>query len=270
MSNFKRIIYDIPLKAVLSFDFGKNLVYENKLKKNSLFESVEIETTTVCNRKCDYCPNSTIGRPAGNMDENLFYKIIDELSALQYSGRISPHFYGEPLMDKRIAGFIKYMRKKLPAAQIKLFTNGDLLTYHLFNELSDAGVDIFRIAQHSERPSKTITDTLNELDRVTIKNKIEYIKYYDNKDILMNRGGLIRTSKHRLVKRTRCIYASGITIDYLGNCVLCCNDYLSRHVFGNLKNESIIDIWNKKEYKTVRSKIECGIWPYEICRVCTQ
>lgn len=270
MISFKKTICDVPLKAILYFDFGKNLVYKHELNINNLFNSVEIETTTICNRKCDYCPNSTVGRPRGFMDEKLFYKIIDELSALEYSGRISPHFYGEPLMDKRIVGFVGYMRKKLPAAHIKLFTNGDLLTYDLFNELSDAGVDIFRIAQHSEKPSETITDTLNRLDKETVKNRIEYVKYHNNKNILMNRGGLIRTYGHKFFKKTDCELASGLTIDYLGNCVLCCNDYLSRYVFGNLKNESIMDVWNKKGYKIIRSKIECGIWPYDICRVCVQ
>lgn len=270
MINFEKAILNYPLKAILSFEFGKNIIYKNKLKKNTLFNNVEIETTTICNRKCDYCPNSTIGRPAGYMDEKLFYKIIDELSTLGYSGRVSPHFYGEPLMDKRIVRFIRYMREKLPKAYIKLFTNGDLLTYDLFNELSDAGVDIFRIAQHSEKASKTIVDTLSKLDKEVKKKKIEYIKYYNNKNILMNRGGLIRTYRYKFFKKIDCELASGLTIDYLGNCVLCCNDYLSRYVFGNLNNESLIDVWNKKEYKTIRSKIECGIWPYDICRVCVQ
>lgn len=270
MINFEKAILNYPLKAILSFEFGKNIIYKNKLKKNNIFNSVEIETTTICNRKCDYCPNSNIGRPAGYMNEKLFCKIIDELSTLGYSGRISPHFYGEPLMDKRIVRFIRYMREKLPKAYIKLFTNGDLLTYDLFNELSDAGVNVFRIAQHSEKPSETLVDTLSKLDKDVKTKKIEYIIYYNNNSKLMNRGGLINIEKHNLIKKMYCELASGITIDYLGNCVLCCNDYHSRYAFGNLENESIIEVWNKNEYKIIRSKIECGIWPYEICRVCAQ
>lgn len=257
------------LKAILSFEYGKKIVYKYKLNKKAIFNRVEIETTSICNRKCNYCPNSTIGRPDGYMDENLFYKVVDELSTLGFSGRISPHFYGEPLMDKRLVRFVKYMREKLPKASIVLFTNGDLLTYDLFKELSDAGLDKFNISQHSEKPSATLVDTLNRLDGALVKNKIDFIKYYDNKMKLMNRGGLIRLDLQKSIKKQfYCSMTSALTIDYQGNCVLCCNDYLSQHVFGNLKNESILDVWNKKNYNLIRSEVECGIWSYDICREC--
>jgi radical SAM protein with 4Fe4S-binding SPASM domain len=61
---------------------------------------------------------------------------------------------------------------------------------------------------------------------------------------------------------------SGVSIDYDGNMLLCCQDFLSKYKFGNLKSEKIIDIWNKKKYKDIRDSIKSGIWPLEICSIC--
>ena len=138
-SNRMKTVNNIFRRIALATEAGRKASLARQKRKNPLFEAVEIETTTVCNRTCSYCPNSAIKRPAGNMDEALFRSIIDSLKEMDFSGRVSPHFYGEPLVDRRILKFIAYTREKLPKAFIKLFTNGDLLTYDLFLKLLESG-----------------------------------------------------------------------------------------------------------------------------------
>ncbi len=244
---------------------------------SDLFNSVLVENTSRCNRKCSYCPNSTVGRPEVDMDINLYYKIVDELSEICYSGRFTPHFYGEPLLDERMLELIKYARRKLPRANIVIFTNGDLLDYDLFCKLMDAGTDYFQISQHSKEMSKNLKDLFNKLDRKTIKKRIKFINMYKKKD-LINRGGIVNLPKQNCIKMfIKKIYrwvkpvcfVDGITIDYEGNCVLCCNDYLSSVSFGNVKNESIVDIWNKSEYEDIRYQLKIkNKKTLEICKRC--
>ena len=88
---------------------------------------VEIETYTACNRRCSYCPNATHERPDAFMSEALFASIIDQLSELQFGGRMSFHFYNEPLLDPRLTDFIRHSRQQLPSIRIVLYSNGDLL-----------------------------------------------------------------------------------------------------------------------------------------------
>lgn len=259
-------IQGIIKETVLSTNIGRNICHNFQALRNPLFKSVEIETVSACNRRCTYCPNYSIQRAAGYMGEDLFYKIIDELSEMKFSGRFSPHFYGEPLLDKRIVTFITYTRNKLPNAFIKLFTNGDFLTYELFLTLLNAGVDVFRIAQHDRQPSTTMMNTLQKMDNKTLVKHVEYIKYFDNDTLLMNRGGLIEVKRD--LKMKYCDYVSGITIDYEGNMLLCCQDYMSQYTFGNLKTEKIMAVWNKGNYKSLRDKIKCGIWQLDICKAC--
>lgn len=252
--------------VAVSTDSGRELCLWLNKKRSPLFASVEIETTSICNRKCTYCPNSTTKREPGYLPEEIYYKIIDELADIDYSGRLSTHLYGEPLLDKRIVKFIAYARQKLPGAFIKFFTNGDMLTYRLLNELDDAGVDVFRVSQHDKEPSRDLLEALERYKSERGNGRIEYMKYFDNDEDLMNRGGLVEV-KHD-VKMKFCEFVSGITIDFEGNMILCCQDYLAEVKLGNLKDEKIMDIWNNKRYKSLRDRLACGIWPVDLCRVC--
>jgi radical SAM protein with 4Fe4S-binding SPASM domain len=198
------------------------------------------------------------------MDINLYKKIVDELAEINYSGRFTPHFYGEPLLDNRIIDLIKYTRQKLPKAHIVIFTNGDVLDYLLYRTLVAAGVDYFQISQHSKEMGENIKDLFNNIDNATKRKRIKYVNMYKKKD-LINRGGLINLPKQNPIKMfIKKIYrwykpvcfVDAITIDYEGNCVLCCNDYLSSVKFGNVKTENIVDIWNKENYISIRNQLK--------------
>ena len=41
-----------------------------------------------------------------------------------------------------------------------------------------------------------------------------------------------------------------------GNVVICCNDYNHKYILGNVKNQSIMEIWNSEAYKILRKKVE--------------
>src|SRR6185503_15506674 len=77
---------------------------------------VEIEVSVRCNRSCIYCPNSKVGStsPFSFMDIELFRRIIAQLSQISFSGRLSFHFYNEPLMRKDLEKLVAIARAPLP------------------------------------------------------------------------------------------------------------------------------------------------------------
>ena len=81
-------------------DFTKNW-FKGQLKL------IEIETFSYCNRKCWFCPNSTIDRHSGStaMPEEMYLSIINQLSEIDYSGEITYSRYNEPLAFKGIQDF---------------------------------------------------------------------------------------------------------------------------------------------------------------------
>lgn len=239
-------------------------------RSGDFFIAVDAETITTCNRRCIYCPNSRFERSLlkneRRMDTALFYKLINELSKIGFIGRFSPNFYDEPLMDKRLPSLLKYVRTKLPFANISLYSNGDLLTIELYKRLVASGVNTFYIAQHSqeEQPSMKV---LIEYRQLHGGGDVElmYRKLYPGE--ITNRAGLIESGcplEGRCCRRPSDI----VTIDVDGNVILCCNDYFSSVIFGNIRNENLLDVWNKSDYKKLRKQLKRGIFDLPICRRC--
>jgi radical SAM protein with 4Fe4S-binding SPASM domain len=110
-------------------------------------EFIEIETFTYCNRVCWFCGNSKIDRRSKNyyMDENLYLKVIQDLSSIDYRGSIAYGRYNEPLSDRIILTRIRQARELLPNAHLYTHTNGDYLTRELLDELRDAGLNRLRV-----------------------------------------------------------------------------------------------------------------------------
>lgn len=235
-------------------------------------EGINIETTSYCNRKCRYCPNYTIGRKNKLMEENLFYKIIDDLKKHDFQGSIEPTGYGEPLTDPRLLNFIKYIRKNLSLSTIGIATNGDFLTKENFLIFTYMGVNYFGVSNHVENPTNTAAETF----RFVQKNYPFLSKniYFNNIRLLINnkcfhnRCGLVDIATKQY---ERCPYAPirQMNIDVNGNVLFCCHDYLAKHTFGNVSNEDLYEIWNNKKYVQFRNAINNGNLPYKMCKICT-
>jgi len=239
-----------------------------------IIQIVSIETTSICNLNCHYCPNSTVGRDKKFMKESTFYNIVDSLKVYDnnYTGEIYPHFYGEPLLDKRLESFVMYVKKQHPRSIVKIYTNGELLSIERYYTLKEAGVDQFVISQHTDKPSNNILKLYNYTIEKSIKlDDIVYNETYKQK-IFYNRGGLVDTEPHSVNRLSQMVNCTGahnqMTFDYKGNAVLCCQDYLSNHTYGNIDKQSISDIWNNSEYRRTRNLILYGFLPLKMCRTC--
>ena len=265
------------INNILPIDMGNAFYNINNLIKHGtidFFNSIDIETSTTCNRRCKYCPNAVYDdhllKNNKLMEPELFKKIIDMLAKINYNGRIGPSFYNEVLMDKRIIEFVRYAHEKLPSAKITIYTNGDYLTTDIFNKLIDAGVYEFIISQHSKKPTKNMKILMkyakNNPERgMKLKSYFPTIK----SKVLYNRGGLIGIPKRRIVKLRKCMFPSNVlVINHKGDIILCCNDYFGRIVFGNVGKKTISEIWNQPKYKKIRKNLRKGKFDLDICRKC--
>jgi len=248
------------------------LKYKSHYGTTDFFNRILLETTTYCNLRCKFCPNSKYPRGLLKnkklMPLKLFKKIVNELAEIDYNGVICLHFYGEPLTDKRLPNLVKYIREKLPKANIQLNSNGTLLTIPIYKKLFNAGINSMEISQYGDSMPENLKKIFAYLKTKPKKyNKINY-RVFNDKLGLSNRGGEIKLK--RLPDRPMCIYPEkeGMIIDYAGNAILCCQDYHSSIKFGNLKNEKLIDIWNKPVYKKLRKELKKQIFKLPICKRC--
>lgn len=72
---------------------------------------ITIEPTNTCNLKCPECPTGTNGlsRPAGNIDVDLFQKIIKETRKNAFF--LNLYFQGEPFLNKNLTSFIEMAKE---------------------------------------------------------------------------------------------------------------------------------------------------------------
>jgi len=233
-----------------------------------LVRIVYIETTTECNLRCSYCPNSkyerSLKRNRELMDVALFHKIIDHLKEIKWSGEIEPHSYGEPLLDPRLDDLISYARRQLPQSDINLHSNGELLTLERYLLLVESGVNKFTVTQHLPTIPKGIQDIL---DYRTTNGNMNVDFSYQKLDQVWNRGGLIDVKRRIKIKKCYMPIRT-IGFDYVGNVLVCCHDYLHQVNVGNINKETLYEIWNKPEYRDIRKDSINGNLKLNICKKC--
>jgi 8-amino-3,8-dideoxy-alpha-D-manno-octulosonate transaminase len=228
-----------------------------------IFMTVNIETTSQCNIKCPYCPVNVVERGRHLMEDWLFRKIIDELAEIGFKGRVSPHFYGEPLLDTRLPELCAYVRARLPPVNIVIHTNGMRLTKQVFRDLIDHGVTGFLVTNHLGLATTQIGRLLAGVSKAD-RSRIRFLDIDETP--LFNRSGLVEPKNLR--KFRRCHYLSDeIAISYQGN-VLCTNDYLERHSFGNVRHAKLVDIWHSPFFAEVRGSVRRGVFDLDMCRKC--
>lgn len=101
---------------------------------------VIVETSSYCNMRCIMCPYSTLKRPKGEMDFNIFKKIIDEMARESPQSRLWIAIMGEPLL--RGDGLVEMLRyaKKQKIENIHVNTNGTYLTEQMTHKLLSCGI----------------------------------------------------------------------------------------------------------------------------------
>ena len=119
-----------------------------KHDKREVPRLVAIETTNACNAKCAFCPNSAMNRDREVMADDLYRKIIDDCATFGVQA-IEPFLNGEPFMDPQIVPRLRYLRERLPATKLRIYTNGFALVPKRVDELQDVGIDHLFIIDHN-------------------------------------------------------------------------------------------------------------------------
>ena len=222
-----------------------------------MFRSVELEINSMCNRRCSYCPNVSTQRPTGYMAESLFQKIIADLGEMNFGGNVSYHFYGEPLLDKRLLGFVEYTVRHVPRCRPLIYSNGDFLTLDLFREYIKWGRTRFWITQHDNQMPPNLQAILTE---ASAEEQDHIVVRFANDRRMTNRSGLIKTmTVPREPLEMPCDWPlAAMVITMNGNVVPCCNDYLETEVIGNVTTHSLREIWCSQPFERFRSALSKG------------
>lgn len=212
------------------------------------FSVIEIEVGSRCNRRCPYCPVSLFPYPpvAKFMPQEVYSAVLAELQKLSFGGRVSYHFYNEPLIRKDLHILVEKMRTSAPQALQVVYTNGDYLTDARYHQLRKAGVDYFIVTLHKSRPYPS--------------RPFQTVKQVEDL-VLSNRGGTLvhLPAPTEMDSRTPCYAPRDLCVVTVnGDVVLCCEDYKREEVYGNVLETSLWEIWHSERLVEVRRRLESG------------
>ena len=263
----------VPKRDERNVDF-MNACAEVLAVQKPLFNQIEIETYNRCNGGCEFCPVSVKNdtREEKIMSESLFYKIIDELSNIDYHGCLSLFSNNEPFLDQRIMEFCQYVRQSVPHAKTHLYTNGTLLTLDIFIKvieyLDELIIDNYNVELALTPNNLAIKNYCEE--HPELKKKVT-IFLRNPKEILEARGGQAPNKKKReLLSDVKCTHPfRQLIIRPDGKVSICCNDALGFTDMGDVSKDSLVDIWWGERFREVREKINAGgRGKVEFCRYC--
>lgn len=237
-----------------------------------LFSSVELEVINRCNGECPFCPVNRHDDPRKlkKMDTELFKKIINELSELDYSGRLALHSNNEPFLDTRIIEFARYAREKLPHAFIYMYTNGTLLTLEKFTEiipyLNRMIIDNYNDDLKLHENIKEINIYCKQNRNLDKKVEIHVRKIHE---VLNTRGGQSPNNSRRETLDMSCTLPyKQMVIRPDGKTSLCCNDAYGKYTMADLTRMTVKEAWYSPQYRGIRKQLRNGRKYVRLCKYC--
>jgi hypothetical protein len=211
--------------------------------------AVCIETSSMCNRKCATCiRNSTpdIGSVADWFVQNYLptftiEEIFRQCAQLNFPIVVWLSYYNEPLLDSRIVDLGK-MAKEYGLTQLRLVTNGDLLTPELASKLDGVfdtiNISIYENGRRRKRLRGEYLSSLFQKTRIIPITREHSVTHYNSSAVL--------------TKATSCrLQLNKLIVNHRGEYLLCCEEMIPHFDFGKFPDVSISDYWWGKKHRTV-------------------
>ena len=135
------------------------------------FECIFLELTNRCNFDCLFCPNGSMTRRRGQMDEGLAKRLLDEIADKGLCSWVNLSLMGEPLMHPNLLSIAEHgVRLGLP---IHLITNLSLLDSERVRQLLE--LPIAHLALSLQTPTQEGFGLKNASGRSSLEQSMEAI-----------------------------------------------------------------------------------------------
>lgn len=251
---------------------------------------MRFEITTKCNYNCIICPRDKLTRKIETMSFELFKKLFDKIikETDQYDTLTFPGM-GEPLLDKTLNKKIEHAKNKLNDLKILILTNGSLLNLEIFKELEDLGVSSVRVSLYgndaesyakvhgikNKEMFKKVKDTLLEISRHKKSTKLlltlnvvngsndgfvkDWVDFWNNKSDLIEvwyphnwvDGRTYRKVQRDKLKTCGRPLKGPLQVQVDGTVNMCCFDFDGKLTVGDLKTQSLEEIFSSPMYRKI-------------------
>lgn len=277
---FREMSYDLRRKSGLLI----------RLRKTPI--SMQIEPTNCCNAHCTFCPGQWSAREKGYMDLDLFKRIVEEATIFGVQ-RIYLDLHGESMLHPEIVEMIRFVKSKSLAFHLTtngtLFNDkkseaiiraGVTRADHIiFSILGDSDIT------HNSIMQLESLDTIREnirnflslrqklgsngpvletVFRLVDENKYEEEGYKDTWSGEVDRsrsGGPVSRSfanykvetPEQLRTQSCQTIQERMTVYWNGAVTMCRHDLDGDHIVGDLRDQSIQEVWNGEQLVSLRA-----------------
>ncbi len=270
---------------------------------------IHIETMAKCNAKCNFCPYTTMDRKDEKMSDELFEKIILDLTDIPLKNRfqINPYKVSEPFLEPRLFDMLDLIIEKLPNASIGFITNGSPLTEKKIQKLSFLDHIRFapiKISLNTLDPTEyesimkiPLNKTLKRLDilhkyiakgilkikieitRVsnTPQSDLEFLTLVNQRYPLFNPYinrkndwlGKINFSNKNQIPDAPCTRWFDLSITATGEVAKCCMDGNADYPKGDVNKQHVLDIYRQSKLEMLRLYLPNRKATEAPCNTCT-
>jgi hypothetical protein len=267
---------------------------------------VSIETLSLCNAACNFCPYPKLTRRGQSMTDRLIEKIFRDIEAIpnRPAFEFNLSTVNEPFLDPRVLDISDEIKRRFPEATHAFFSNGSLLTETTLLRLGALKrVYYLILSVNDHRPSeyertmrlpfaRTIArlDLMHEMKKAGLLGfgidlcrvgdqtaaDAEFLEWVKAKYPLFN--GIV-TVRHDWMGATPpppgyvpdvpCRQWFQVHVLPDGSSPFCCIDSDARNGFGNAETHHVIhELYNHPLKKKLRSQIPSRL-SLDQCRQCT-
>jgi len=280
-----------------------------KKERVFLPKSYFIELTNYCNLRCSMCnfhsPSIKAERSKGFMDIHLALNLLEQIGGFRGDAWVALHGAGEPLLHKGIFDVISFA-SKYKNIKCGFLTNAALLTKDTTIDLLDSGIswigfsldgivkekfEKYRIGSNFEqimdnvmffldlnkKNGKKVNTLINMTVQEEMKGDVEdFIDFWIDKvdEVAISPCRPVGSRENILVDssawRQPCYMLYEMMVIYWdGEVGLCCEDWFNSGNMGNVRENSIIDVWHGRRFKKARQVHEKGDFhKIQLCRDC--
>jgi MoaA/NifB/PqqE/SkfB family radical SAM enzyme len=221
-----------------------------------LFQRLEIETSSYCNRTCATClRNSDPDREAlapwfrqRLLPTEVIERLMDEALAMGFHGEVCLGHYNEPTLDKRLCALGRLAKAK-GFGPVFTMTNGDFLTPELGADL-DTAFDFILVAFYVAEPELSAKRAWAQpMFRRCEPRWVNPIHVPNHNWAAAPRPNLLPCR----LPLIRCI------VNHRGESCLCCDDVIGRYGLGNVYDSSLAELWySARRAELVATLAEAG------------
>ncbi len=267
---------------------------------------IELEASAACQMKCPMCGQGKMyeqGLKMGNMDFDLFKKIVDEVHRDVYSIKLS--WRGEPSLNPHLHDMIRYAKLERKMKSVAFLTNFERYDEAMVDDLLTTGVDYVSISfdglgdtyERIRHPAKfdevvkMIRYFVQQRDKLKLERPVirvqtiysaikdNYQEYVDLWDPIVDRVNFI-ADQYRVDHNENAYdldpdYMCGVVFNRMaigwdGKVTQCYSDYGERTMVADVSKQSVHSAWHSDGIKALRRSMMEGtrLENHEPCRTC--